>query len=78
MLVYETISTFDHGVITVDSWAGHGFWAYRDGHGALYFDAALDGRLRLQDWDGADDLPAAVWFELSHAGVDLSHVLIDE
>ena len=76
--MYETISTFPHGVITVDAWAGHGYWAFLDTHGALYFDAALDGRMRLQDWDGADDLPAAVWFELSHAGVDLSHVLIDE
>ena len=37
--MYETIS-IPHGVITVDAWAGHGFWAYGEEHGALYFDAA--------------------------------------
>ena len=69
----------DAGTVLIDPAARYGYWERRDGSegGGLWFDHDAPGLL-LVDYDGAFDLPRAVWAALRAHGVDTSEMECEE
>ena len=61
------------GVVEISPKTLYGYWEHQDGSegGNFWFVRSGNGQLELTDFDGARDLPKAVYSALARAGVNL-------